>query len=135
MFLGMFCAMKVKDEKQEREDRAERLRLAIKRAGLGGARALASRFGWNENTVKAHLTGRNGFGIAQARAYAKAFNVSLPWLYFNIGTNTDPFEDTSDLIDEVTALFASLPPPMQEAQLAALRALVKAMQSEGSQAE
>lgn len=127
--------MRVKDEKQEREDRAERLRLAMKRAGHGGARALATRFGWNENTVKAHASGRNGFGIATARAYAKAFNVSLPWLFFNIGGATDPFEDTSEILDEATELFASLPPAMQEAQLASLRALVKAVRLEQPSAD
>lgn len=127
--------MKMKNEKQEREDRAERLRLAIKRSGHGGARALATRFGWNENTVKAHASGRNGFGIAQARAYARAFNVSLPWLFFGIGGESDPYEETSHAIEEVTELFASLPPAMQEAQLASLRALVKAMQPETSEAD
>lgn len=131
----MFCAMNADVEKHERETRAARLREAVKAAGLGGARTLSAKFGWNESTVKAHLAGRNGFGISAARAYAKAFGVSLPWLYFGIGTISDPFEDTSELIAEVQELFQALPPALQQSQLASLRAIVQAVKSENSSAE
>lgn len=119
--------MSTNDEKRERELRAARLVVARKRAKLGGATLLAARFGWNVNTYKAHEAGRNGFGIADARAYAKAFGVSLPWLYFNIGTLDDPFSDTDDLQREVIELFDALPPRLQAIQVDHLRKLVQAI--------
>lgn len=117
-------------EKKERELRAARLVAARKAADLGGARRLSQRFGWNENTYKAHESARNGFGLADARAYAKAFNVSLPWLYFNIGSPTDPFVDTTELQREIIDLFDALPPMVQAAQLENLRRTVEAIRGE-----
>jgi hypothetical protein len=117
-------------EKQEREKRAARLLKARQAAKLGGARKLAARFGWNENTYKAHEAGRNGFGVADAKAYARAFDVSLPWLYFNIGSMTDPFVDTSEIQREVIDLFEALPPKVQAAELESLRRLVDAISGE-----
>lgn len=80
-------------ERHEREARAARLVAARKRADLGGPRRLAQQFGWDENKYKAHESGRNGFGLVDAKAYAEAFNVSLPWLNFGIGSPEDPFTD------------------------------------------
>lgn len=122
--------MSVDTEKRERELRAARLVEARKAANLGGARKLSVRFGWNENTYKAHEAGRNGFGIADAKAYARAFGVSLPWLYFNIGSMSDPFVDTSEMQREVIDLFEALPPKFQVAQLESLRRLVQAISDE-----
>lgn len=128
--MGTDCTMNSDTEKKERELRAARLVIARKASNLGGARRLAQRFGWNENTYKAHEAGRNGFGIADARAYAKAFNVSLPWLFFNIGSPVDPFVDTSELQREIIELFDALPPKVQQAQLEQLRQVVEAISGE-----
>lgn len=78
-------------ERHEREARAARLAAARKRANLGGPRKLAQQFGWDENRYKAHESGRNGFGLVDARTYAEAFNVSLQWLNFGIGSPDDQF--------------------------------------------
>ena len=69
-------------EKREREERAARLVTARKAAGHRSAVAAAKASGWNENNYKAHEAGRNGFGIADARAYAEAFNTTPEWLNF-----------------------------------------------------
>lgn len=68
------------DERAEREARAARLRRARQKSGLRGPVTAARKFGWNENTYKAHEQGRNGFGVADARRYARAFGVRLEWL-------------------------------------------------------
>lgn len=122
-------------EKKERELRATRLVAARKAANLGGARRLSQQFGWNENNYKAHESARNGFGLTDARAYAKAFNVSLPWLYFNIGSPTDPFVDTTEMQREIIDLFDALPPKVQSAQLENLRRTVEAIRGETPQDE
>lgn len=77
------------DEQIEREARAARLLEARRRAGKGGARILSQTYGWNENRYKAHEIGRNGFGLADAKKYAKTFGVSLNWLYFGTGSPED----------------------------------------------
>ncbi|UXN73404.1 XRE family transcriptional regulator [Devosia sp. A8/3-2] len=69
-------------EKREREERAARLVKARKDAGHTSAVAAARKFGWNENSYKAHESGRNGFGIADARVYADAFRTTPEWLNF-----------------------------------------------------
>lgn len=130
MMMGTKCTMSIDLERRERELRAGRLVSARKAAKLGGARKLAKLFGWNENTYKAHESARNGFGMSDARAYAKAFNVSLPWLYFNIGSPTDPFVDTTDMQREIIDLFDALPPKVQAAQLEQLRRTVEAISGE-----
>lgn len=79
-------------EKHEREERAARLVAARKAAGHSSAVAAAKAFGWNENKYKAHEAGRNGFGIADARAYAEAFNTSPERLNFGIGDDTPQSE-------------------------------------------
>lgn len=73
-------------ERKEREERASRLVQARKAASYSSAVAAAKAFGWNENRYKAHEAGRNGFGIADARAYAEAFGTTLEWL--NFGSDT-----------------------------------------------
>lgn len=85
----MFYTMSDDQERLEREKRAERLRWAREHSGLGGQKKVARALGINEGTYKAHEQGRNGFGIADARAYARAFKVSLPWLYFGTGKPDD----------------------------------------------
>lgn len=85
--------MTISTERQEREDRAARLKLARQKAGLGGPTLLADRFDWNVNNYKAHEAGRNGFGLADAKAYAKAFGVSLQWLNFGIGSQDDEYTE------------------------------------------
>lgn len=76
-------------ERAEREARAARLVEARKAAGFSGAVVAAKRFGWNENTYKAHENGRNGFGLADAKQYAAAFGVSVEWLNFGVGRGPD----------------------------------------------
>lgn len=74
-----------KSERREREERASRLRQARAEAGFRSSAAAAKRFGWNENTYKAHERNQNGFGLADARKYALAFGKQLGWLNFAIG--------------------------------------------------
>lgn len=86
-------------EKLERERRAERLRDAQKNSALGGYRKLATRFGWNENTVKGHLQGKSSFGTAMGKRYAKAFGVSFQWLYHGIGQPEDVDSEPVSIVD------------------------------------
>lgn len=90
----------LKDQEQfEREERAKRLVMARKNAGFAGPKAIVDRFGWNPNVYKAHESGRNGFGIADAKKYAKAFKVNLNWLQFGIGDALDPEERPVSVAD------------------------------------
>ncbi len=73
-------------ERKEREERAARLVWARRNAGFRGPKDVADKFGFNVNNYKAHEAGRNGFGLADAKAYAEAFGVSLAWLQHNEGT-------------------------------------------------
>ncbi|MDC7743425.1 MULTISPECIES: S24 family peptidase [Rhizobium] len=83
----------LKDQEQfEREERAKRLVMARKNAGFAGPKAIVDRLGWNANVYKAHESGRNGFGIADAKKYARAFKVNLNWLQFGTGNALDPDE-------------------------------------------
>lgn len=68
------------NEQFEKEARAKRLVEARKNAGYTSASKAAQRFNWNENSYKAHESGRNGFGIADAKRYAFAFGVRPSWL-------------------------------------------------------
>jgi len=77
----------------EREARAKRLVEARKAAGFTGPKPVADRFEWKINNYKAHESGRNGFGIVDAKRYAKAFGVNLKWLQFGVGLPTDVDED------------------------------------------
>lgn len=83
-------------EKDERKARADRLVLARKEAGFRGPVSAAKAFGWPVNNYKAHEAGRNGFGIADARSYAKEFAVRLAWLQFNEG----PMREGEELVYE-----------------------------------
>lgn len=71
------------EERRAREERAKRLVQARKAAGYAGPTAVQKAFGFEINNYKAHESGRNGFGITDAEAYAKAFGVSFEWL--NLG--------------------------------------------------
>ncbi|MBB2701758.1 UNVERIFIED_ORG: SOS-response transcriptional repressor LexA [Rhizobium esperanzae] len=73
--------------------------MARKNAGFAGPKAIVDRFGWNPNVYKAHESGRNGFGIADAKKYAKAFKVNLNWLQFGIGDALDPEERPVSVAD------------------------------------
>lgn len=91
-----------------REERAARLKKARVRVDLGAYRKLAQKFGWNENTYKAHEQCKNGFGLTDARNYAEAFKVSLPWLFFGEGspdgTDAVPIQTTDfPLVSRVSA--------------------------------
>lgn len=83
-----------REEQIEREKRADRLVDARIRSGIGGIRKASNTFGWKENNYKSHESGRNGFGIVDAKRYAKAYKVSLQWLYFGTGQpdDVDPTE-------------------------------------------
>ncbi len=81
--------MKSYQDIAERAARADRLKQARINSGLGGVWAVSKKFGWNFNTYKAHDAGKNGFGPVEAKEYAKAFGVSLQWLYFGTGSPND----------------------------------------------
>jgi len=68
------------NEQHEKDARAERLKQARKAAGFTSGEKAAKRFNWNVNSYKAHESGRNGFGISDAKRYAHAFGVSTAWL-------------------------------------------------------
>jgi SOS-response transcriptional repressor LexA len=87
------------DEIFEKKQRAERLEQARRSAGFRGPKAVADRFGWNVNNYKAHEGGRNGFGIADAKNYAKAFGVNLKWLQFGVGNPDDDDGDMTMMVD------------------------------------
>jgi SOS-response transcriptional repressor LexA len=83
----------------EKEERAKRLVEARKAAGFAGPKAVADRFEWKINNYKAHESGRNGFGLVDAKRYAKAFNVNLKWLQFGIGQPDDADDDPPGVTD------------------------------------
>lgn len=86
--------MATHDEKAERALRADRLKQARRAAGFSGPTAVVERLeGLNIDTYKAHEQGRNGFGLSDAKRYARAFKVSLQWLNFGIGSPDDPYID------------------------------------------
>lgn len=95
-------------ERIEREARAERLKWARKKAGFTGPTPVSAATGIGVDTVKAHEQGRNGFGTEDARRYAKAFGVSLRWLYLGEGYPDDVDEEPALVAKEVP-LFASVP--------------------------
>lgn len=96
---GIFYIMLKDQEQFEREERAKRLVMARKNAGFAGPKAIVDRFGWNANVYKAHESGRNGFGIADAKKYARAFKVNLNWLQFGAGNALDPDELPASVAD------------------------------------
>lgn len=85
-------------ERIAREERAKRLLEARRAADLTSAQKAADKFGWNVNNVKAHESGRNGFGMTDAKQYARAYKVSVAWLYLGEGQPTDAFEETVDIV-------------------------------------
>jgi SOS-response transcriptional repressor LexA len=77
-------------EDQEKYARAERLKRARKEFGkFPSGEAAAERFSWGVSAYKAHESGRNGIDSATGRQYARAFKVSYPWLYLNVGDPLD----------------------------------------------
>lgn len=96
---GIFCNMLKDQEHFEKEERAKRLVEARKGAGFTGPKAVVDRFEWNINNYKAHESGRNGFGIVDAKRYAKAFGVNLKWLQFGIGLPTDADDEPATVTD------------------------------------
>ena len=107
-------ARESKDEKAEREAKADRLVEARKAADFSGAPSTAKRFGWEENTYKAHESGRNGFGIADGRKYAKAFGVELCWLMLGQGPM---YEEPRLTVVPVGQEFAPDPDPDEQATI------------------
>ncbi|MGB3898156.1 MAG: S24 family peptidase [Mesorhizobium sp.] len=79
-------------EKIEKEKRAKRLVEARKFAKFSGPTPVAKALGMKVDTYKAYEQGRNGFGIADAKAFAKLFKVSLNWLNFGTGDMLDEDE-------------------------------------------
>lgn len=131
--MGINNTMTKTSELNEKERRAERLVAARIRANVGGAKAASDKFGWNFNNYKAHESGRNGFGIADAKKYAKAYNVSITWLNFGIGTPENKFSETDDLKAEAIDLFDGMPPKLQEAVVLHMRTLASLNQPEASE--
>jgi SOS-response transcriptional repressor LexA len=85
----MIHTMSKSADQFQRAERAERLKQARINSGFGGVKAVAKKFGWSVNTYKAHDSGQNGFSPADAKKYARAFGVSLQWLYFGTGAPED----------------------------------------------
>ena len=77
-------------ERFERAERANRLKEARISAGFSGVKSASAHHRWNVNNYKAHESGQNGYSTAQAKVYAEKFGVSLNWLWFGIGSPTDP---------------------------------------------
>ncbi|MFB7144995.1 S24 family peptidase [Agrobacterium deltaense] len=86
-------------EKFERDERAARLKWARERANFKGPKAVVDKIGGNVNNYKAHESGRNGFGLVDAKRYAKAFGVNLKWLQFGIGFPDDADDDPAPVTD------------------------------------
>jgi hypothetical protein len=109
--------MAVDMEKIEREERAKRLRQARDAAGYQGPTGVAAALNMSVDTYKAH-EGRNGFGVADGRIYAKLFNVSLAWLYLGIGKPTDGVLPAK-APEELKSVFVRLidAPPAVQAQV------------------
>ncbi len=103
---GTYCTMSSIREKNERKQRALRLREARKAAGYKGPKDVCTKFGWNIDTYKAHEQGRNGFGIADARNYASAFDISVTWL--NFGPKTDAYAAQDERIYDVAKKLQNL---------------------------
>lgn len=99
LLMGIFYTMKNYIKHSEQQRRADRLKEARQRSGIGGARKVSEKFGWNENNYKAHEAGRNGFSPEQAEVYAKAFNVNASWLIFGHGAPDDPAELMRTIVD------------------------------------
>lgn len=126
--MGINYTMTNNSEQREKERRAERLTQARLRANVGGTKAASDKFGWNVNNYKAHESGRNGFGIADAKKYAKAYNVSVAWLNFGIGALEDTFTENDDLKIEAINLFDGMSPALQETIVQQMRLLLNATQ-------
>lgn len=121
--VGIIYTMTNNIEQREKERRAERLTAARIRANVGGAKAASDKFGWNINNYKAHESGRNGFGIADAKKYAKAYNVSVTWLNFGVGSVEETFIEADELRVEAINLFDGMSPELQEAAIQHMRTL------------
>lgn len=79
---------------------SERLRGARSEAGHASAAAAARAFGWNEGSYRHHENGTRGFDSDQAKAYAKAYNVSASWLMGLSSTKLpDSYESTVAILE------------------------------------
>lgn len=85
------------DKRAERLAKSERLKQARIAAGFSSPRAAARRFGWKEETYKAHEVGRNGFENDAGRLYATAFGVEFGWLMLG---NKPPVGSPPEMDDE-----------------------------------
>lgn len=130
--VGIKYTMTNNNEQHEKERRADRLVQARIKANVGGSKAASDKFGWNVNKYKAHESGRNGFGIADAKRYAKAYNVSVTWLNFGIGTPEEVYTEDEELKTEAIALFDNMPPALQEAVVQHMRSLASLTQSQAA---
>lgn len=102
--------MQNENEKAEKAAAAERLNWSVrKHAGMTGPTPLSKATGISLDTVKGHLSGRNGFGRDDARRYAKACKVSFQWLHLGIGRYDD--DDASEPAEAVVEapLFTTVP--------------------------
>ena len=71
-----------------------RLQWARLQAGYKSPRAAARARGWNENTYRAHESGRNRYREVEAKRYGRAFSVSWVWLMHRLG---DPKGSSTNL--------------------------------------
>jgi SOS-response transcriptional repressor LexA len=63
----------------------ERLKLARERAGYPSAAAASRRFSFVEDTYRSHENGVRNFTRDTAVVYARAYRVSVEWLYLGVG--------------------------------------------------
>ena len=91
------------DKLSERQNRAERLKIARVRAGYQTVRLAADAFGWKMETYKSHETGHNGFENDAGRNYAKAFSVDLAWLMLGEEPNEIPIGKTVPIMGYIGA--------------------------------
>ncbi|MFG1211972.1 S24 family peptidase [Xanthobacter flavus] len=106
------------DKHGEKLARASRLKQAREKAGISSPRAAARKFGWNEETYKAHETGRNGFDNDAGRAYAAAFDISFAWLM----TGETSHIDSDDVTNGQYKVEADFPPDPDQAKAARKKA-------------
>jgi len=125
-------------EKFEKQERAERLRQARKRANISGAKGVydASEGAIDVNLYKGHESGRNGFSVSDGRRYAELFGVSLTWLYLGIGDIDEVAPSgISERLRKAIVRLAEASPDLQERVASSIEFLLGGPQAQPSQGE
>ncbi len=104
----------------DKELRAERLRLARTEAGFSNATEAAERFGWEVVTYRSHENGIRGIKPTVGRKYAGALKVSWSWLMTGEGDMRGP---------GVEAEIMALPEEQSKYVLGAVRQMLDAIKA------